>query len=141
MIEQAKRRCRRLPQVTFRLADAFSLQNISGPFTAAFGIWWWSHVPRQEIPSFLATLHHKLTPGARVLFSDQLPYEAAGRCLDGDGNIIETRYLPDGRTFEIVKNFPTAHEVVKTLERVADNILFVGRPEEKNWTITYTTKC
>ena len=73
MIAHARRRCRHLPQVTFRLGDAFSLQGIPGHFTAAFAIWWWSHIPRSEIKTFLAALHSKLVPGALVLFTDQLP--------------------------------------------------------------------
>lgn len=140
MIAQARKRCRRLPRVTFRLGDAFSLEGVSGRFTAAFAIWWWSHIPKNEITPFLTALHSKLVPGALVLFTDQLPYDGPRRRVDADGNIIESRSLPDGRTFEVVKNFPSETEVTEGLAKIADNIEYTARPEEKNWTVVYTTR-
>jgi len=140
MIAHARVRCRQLPQVTFRISDAFSLQGIPGHFTAAFAIWWWSHIPRSEIKTFLAALHSKLIPGALVLFTDQLPCEGPRRRVDADGNVIESRFLPDGRTFEVVKNFPTVAEITEALGTTADNIEYVERPQEKSWTVTYTTR-
>jgi SAM-dependent methyltransferase len=140
MIEQARGRCRNLPHVKFRVADAFSLEGIPGGFTAAFAIWWWSHIPKGEISAFLSALHSKLIPGALVLFTDQLRYDDPRRRVDDDGNIIEQRNLPDGRVFEVVKNFPTAAELTDALRTMADNVEYKERPQEKSWTVIYTTK-
>lgn len=140
MIAHARDRCRCLPRVTFRVSDALSLHGVPADFTAAFAIWWWSHIPKGEINTFLAALHSKLLPGAFVLFTDQLPYDDLRRRVDSDGNVIETRSLPDGRCFEVVKNFPTAEEVHDTLDSLAENVEYVSRPSEKSWTVTYTTK-
>jgi len=140
MIAQARKRCRHLSQVTFSLSDAFSLQGVSGHFTAAFAVWWWSHIPRSEIKTFLAALHSKLVPGALVLFADQLPYEGPQRRVDTDGNVIESRSLPNGRTFEVVKNSPTAAEMTEVLGPTAANIKYVERPQEKSWTVAYTKR-
>lgn len=140
MIAQARRRCRHLPQARFQTCDAFSLQGISGRFTAAFAVWWWSHIPRSEITSFLIALHSKLVPGALVLFTDQLRYDCPSRRVDADGNVIESRSLPDGRTFDVVKNFPTSAEVAEALGTTASNVQYVARTEEKSWTVTYTTR-
>lgn len=139
MIDLARRRCRHLPNVTFSVSDAFTLQGISGRFTAAFGIWWWSHIPKGELETFLKALHNKLVPGSLVLFTDQLPYDGVGRRVDDEGNIIESRSLPDGRTFEVVKNFPTASEIAYVLGGIAENIAYVAYSAEKHWTVTYTT--
>jgi SAM-dependent methyltransferase len=140
MLTNARKRCRHLSRVTFRLCDAYSLKGIPDHFTAAFAIWWWSHIPRSELKIFLATLHKRLVPGALVLFTDQLYYEGPKRRTDADGNIIETRSLPDGRTFEVVKNFPTDKEIREALGEMADKIEYIERPEEKTWTVTYTTR-
>ena len=37
---------------------------------------------------------------------------------DADGNTYQQRVLTDGRTFEVLKNFPSAQEVVAAIERV-----------------------
>ena len=140
MLSQAQDRCRHLPHVTFQRADAFRLQEIPNQFTAAFGIWWWSHIPKTEIKTFLAALHSILVPGALVLFSDHLPYEGSRRKVDSDGNVIEHRSLPDGRTFEVVKNCPTETELMSAFRTWADQIEYVARPAEKSWTVIYRTR-
>ena len=75
MISRAQSRCEHLPHVKFRLADAYSLGPEAGAFTAAFAVWWWSHIPRSRLREFLLSLHRRLIPGALVLFSDQLEYD------------------------------------------------------------------
>jgi demethylmenaquinone methyltransferase/2-methoxy-6-polyprenyl-1,4-benzoquinol methylase len=140
VLSQAKQRCKHLGNVTFQEADAYTLAGVPDGFSAAFGIWWWSHVPRERLREFLTTLHSKLEPGALVLFRDQLVYDAASRRKDAHGNTLEERSLPDGRTFEIVKNFPTEREVYSALAGLADKVEYVERPHEKNWSVTYNVK-
>jgi demethylmenaquinone methyltransferase/2-methoxy-6-polyprenyl-1,4-benzoquinol methylase len=140
LLQQAEERCRPLPHVTFQIADAYTLNEVPTGFTAAFAHWWWSHVPKECLLTFLSTLHSKLQPGALVLFVDQLQYEGEARRQDAGGNTLERRTLPDGRSFEIVKNFPTEEEVREALADVAQNVQYVERPEEKSWSVTYNTK-
>jgi len=137
LIAQAEDRCRFFPNVEFRIADAYTLEGIPHGFTAAFSHWWWSHIPRERLPAFLRVLHDKLKPGALVLFVDQLTYDSADRSKDSNGNTLEKRFLPDGRSFEIVKNFPTTKEISEVLSGIADNIKYTERPSEKTWTLTY----
>jgi demethylmenaquinone methyltransferase/2-methoxy-6-polyprenyl-1,4-benzoquinol methylase len=85
LVRRARARCRDLSNVTIRIADAYAFEGIPGGFTAALGIWWWSHVPRERLRAFLGKLHGRLQAGALVLFVDQLPYGGvpAGGTLRG----------------------------------------------------------
>lgn len=143
LLSTARARCAHQAHVAFQIADAYSLEGIPGGFTAALAIWWWSHVPKSRLPEFLTLLHTRLVPGALVLFVDQLRYECKeckGRREDAGGNTLELRVLSDGRTFEIVKNFPTEEEIARDLENLGEKIRYIARPEEKSWNLVYHTK-
>jgi len=140
MIDLARRRCCHLHNVEFRLADVLSLRGIPEHFTAAFAIWWWSHIPRSAIEIFLEALHSKLVPGALVLFSDHLSSVYASFRIDEDGNNIEHRTLPDGRSFEVIKNYPTKGEITDSLGELSYRIEYIECSKENSWTLTYTTK-
>ena len=140
LISQAEDRCRHLPNVTFQVADAYILAGVPTGFSAALGIWWWSHVPQERLPAFLSALHSKLQSGAFVLFVDQLPYDGHIRREDPLGNTLEQRHLPDGRSFEIVKNFPTEEDLRNTLTGIAENIEYIQRPDEGSWNVLYNVR-
>jgi len=140
VISQAKERCRNLSNVKFQIADAYILKDVPTGFSAAFGILWWSHVPKERIKAFFSALHGKLLPGALVMFVDQLPYDGHVRRQDCTGNTIEQRSLPCGSSFEVVKNFPTEENVRDTLSGMADNIQYIERPDEKSWDVIYNVK-
>jgi demethylmenaquinone methyltransferase/2-methoxy-6-polyprenyl-1,4-benzoquinol methylase len=140
VLDLARDRCRQLDTVRFQVADACSLDGVPAGFTAALGVWWWSHLRRESVPSFIAALHARLEPGSLVLFTDQLPYEGPERRLDPAGNTLEQRSLPDGRTFWVVKNFPTEAELRADLQDVAADLRYVPRPEEEHWDLLYRTR-
>jgi protein-L-isoaspartate O-methyltransferase len=140
LLIQAKNRCKQLSNVIFQLADAYTLDGIPSGFNAAFGILWWSHIPREQIISFLKVLHSKLIHGAIVMFVDQLPYGEHIRRQDGKGNTIEQRALPDGRSFEIVKNFYSEEDIRNVLAGMAENMKYVQHPDEKSWDVIYNVK-
>jgi demethylmenaquinone methyltransferase/2-methoxy-6-polyprenyl-1,4-benzoquinol methylase len=140
LVSIAEERCRQLSNVTFQLADAYTLDGVPTGFTAALAIWWWSHVPKSELRKFLTSLHSKLRPGAFVLFCDQLPHEGPVRRQDADGNNLELRSLPDGRSFEIVKNFPSEQDVSNALAGIVENVQYTEYRDETSWNVTYNTK-
>jgi len=140
LITQAQARCKHLTNVTFQVADAYTLYGVPAGFTAAFAHWWWSHIPLGRIAGFLSALHSKLRPGALVLFVDQLPYAGHVRRVDAVGNTLEQRCLPDGRSFEVVKNFPTEGELCEALTGIAKNVEYIERPDERSWSLTYNVK-
>ncbi len=136
VIAAARSRCSHMPNITFQVDDAYLLRGVRRTFNAAFAHWWWSHIPKSRIRDFITTLHRRLEPGALVIFADQLPYDCPDRRLDSEGNSLETRTLPDGRKFEIVKNFPSANELTDILRDFADDLRYIERPDEGNWELT-----
>ena len=123
-----------------QVADAYALETVTGPFTAAFAQFWWSHIPKSKIRSFLAVLHTKLSRGALVLFSDDWPYKHEGtRRFDAAGNLLEDRLLRNGDRFEIIKNFPTEFELRTVLKGFADELTYVQCPAYGYWMLSYRT--
>lgn len=108
-------------QVSFSVADAFSLPVREAAFDAAFAGLWLSHVPRSRRAEFLNGLHRALRPGARVVFIDNT--EAQCRDLpivaeDAEGNTYQERKLRDGTSYRILKNFPCTQELGDMIEGV-----------------------
>lgn len=96
--------------VTFQTADAFGLDQVPGDFDTAFIGFFWSHVLRADVPRFLAGLHDRLGSGARVIVLDNryVPGSSTpvSRTTDA-GDTYQRRTLNDGRSYEVLKNFPT----------------------------------
>jgi len=126
--------------VRCQIANAYALDDIEGKFNSAFAHWWWSHIPKSEIARFLNTLHSKLLPNAFIMFIDQLAYPNEGRHIDDEGNMLEQRKTPDGRTFDIIKNFPTKQEIRSVLKDVADNIEYIENESLGYWGLSYRVK-
>jgi SAM-dependent methyltransferase len=98
----------------FSLTDAYALPETLGRFDAALAVFWWSHIPRQRIAEFLASLHRRLEPGARVVLMDNLYVEGSSTALseiDADGNTYQLRRLGDGAEVRVLKNFPSEAEL------------------------------
>ena len=51
--------------------------------------------------------------------------------------LTEEREVSGGRTFRIVKNFPTKDEVLAALEGVAAEIEYREFPDEHSWSVSY----
>jgi 2-polyprenyl-3-methyl-5-hydroxy-6-metoxy-1,4-benzoquinol methylase len=101
-------------EVEFRMADAYALPSALGTFDAALAVFWWSHVPRQEIGAFLASLHARLEPGARVVLMDNRYVEGSSTPIteiDAHGNTYQLRLLGDGSGVRVLKNFPSEDEL------------------------------
>lgn len=108
------------PSVVFAVADALAPQAIGGDFDAAFAGFFWSHVPLAAIDSFLEGLMLRLLPGSPVAFVDNrlVPgsvHPVARR--DEQGNTYQQRQMEDGRSWEVLKNFPEPGEVRTRLNR------------------------
>ena len=127
--------------VAFQLADAYSLPESLGRFGAAFAGFWWSHVPRQRIDEFLASLHARLDPGARVVMLDNVYVEGSSTPMAGadrEGNTYQMRRLHDGSRVRVLKNFTTEEEL---RERLAPHAArFSYRALRYYWVVEYRLK-
>lgn len=105
--------------VEFRTVDAYTLHGLGDEtFDAAFAGFWWSHVPLRDLPGWLATLHARLLPGARVVLLDNRYVEGSSTPVarrDADGNSWQRRALDDGSVHEVLKNFPAAADAIAML--------------------------
>jgi demethylmenaquinone methyltransferase/2-methoxy-6-polyprenyl-1,4-benzoquinol methylase len=118
MLALARRKSYPPDRVRLELADAYAPAKIEGRFTAGFGGFWWSHVPREDLPRFLSGLHSRLGSGARVVFCDNRFAEGSSTPIervDAAGNTYQRRRLENGEEYEVLKNFPSAAELVGTV--------------------------
>lgn len=111
--------------VAFEQADAYRLPDWPEQFSGCYAGFWWSHIPLQKIDSFLAGLHERLAPGARVAFMDNLYVEGNSTPLarrDAAGNTYQERRLDDGSRHEVLKNFPAEGELEARLARAGSEV-------------------
>jgi demethylmenaquinone methyltransferase/2-methoxy-6-polyprenyl-1,4-benzoquinol methylase len=129
-------------RVQFARADAYALDVAPDrSFDAAFAGFWWSHVSRERLAGWLAALHARLRPGARVVFIDN-------RWVDGDstpivrvdaqGNGYQQRLLTDGSRHEVMKNYPTHAEAAAAIGTRARDVQW--RELEQFWTLACTLR-
>lgn len=127
-------------RVFFALGDAYDPPGHSHAFTAGFAAFWWSHIPRARLTPFLNRFHAALAPGARVVFADNRFVPGSSTPIsriDAAGNTYQLRYLQDGTTHEILKNFPTAGELRDILNPYSDAIEILEL--DYFWCVSYDT--
>lgn len=96
--------------VRFQTADAYDLGAVEGRFDAIFAGFFWSHVQRTDVRRFVQGLRDRVEPGGLVIFADNRYVEGSNHPItrtSAHGDTYQTRQLSDGRTFEVLKNFPT----------------------------------
>jgi SAM-dependent methyltransferase len=141
VLEMARAKSYPPGRVRFRLADAFDLAPVGRGFTGGFAGFWWSHVGREQLGGFLAGLHARLAPGARVLFIDNRYVEGSSTPLsrtDAHGNTFQRRRLEDGSRYEVLKNFPDAGELEASVAGLAEDIAVTELPYY--WALSYRVR-
>ena len=127
--------------VRFEIADAFALGEDLGSFDAALAIFWWSHIPLARIGEFLASLHGRLAPGARVVLMDNVYVAGSSTAIserDAEGNTYQRRQLADGSENRVLKNFPTEADLRASLAPHASDLSYHAL--EFYWLVEYTLK-
>lgn len=111
--------------ITFIRSDAYALDNVNGPFSAALIGFWWSHVPKAKLDDFLKVLHSKLSKGAIVVMFDNRYVEGSSTPIsriDDEGNTYQIRSLSDGSEHEVLKIFPARREFVKRIQQLSKGL-------------------
>ncbi len=118
----------------YKVMDAYDM-NFSEKFTGTLATFMLSHVPREDISSWLEHVHRFLEPGAMVFIADNTYIEGIGGRLEtkpDDPNTYKLRTLNDGTQHLIVKNYFTIEELVEYFSACSKGI------DEKN---VYMGKC
>ncbi len=142
VLEYAKKKDFGACDVSLLEADAFSLEGLSGTYSAGFAGFWWSHIPKDETTRFLQAFHAHLRPGALVALMDNSFVEGNSTPIsriDAAGNTYQIRQLADGSQHEILKNFPRRRDLRASLEPVARDVEFV--PLTYYWLCRYRVAC
>lgn len=134
------------PCVRFARVDAYTFDGLPEPhhrFDAAFAGCWWSHVPLSWLDGWLARLHDRLAPGARVVMLDNAYVQTSNHPIthrDAEGNTYQTRTLDDGSVHEVLKNFPGADDAIARLGPRARDPRWnpVPHPLVHYWVLEYT---
>ncbi len=128
--------------VEFRTLDAYSFDGLQADerFDAAFAGCWWSHIPLQRLAPWLASLHARLVPGARVVMLDNSCVQTSSTPIsrrDSEGNTYQQRALDDGSSHEVLKNFPTPDEAIAALGQGVRDAQWLAY--EHYWVLSYLT--
>ena len=100
--------------------DCYSPPVAGRGHNALFAGFWWSHVPLAKLDSFLEGILSSIAPGGFIAFLDNGYVEGSSTPVsrrDAEGNTYQQRKLDDGSTHEVLKNFPTASELIQRASR------------------------
>jgi len=143
VLEIARNKLAGFKNISFRLADAYTLNGVEGKFDCLFASDWWSHIPKSKINSFLDTITGKLIPESYILCLD-MSYNEFFRNepshIDNDGNRISMRKLPDGAEYQVIKNFPTEDELRNSVIDYGIEVIYKEFESLKRWLIMFKSK-
>ncbi len=107
-------------KVSFVRGSAYEIPDFGRRHDALFAGFWWSHVPLERLDGFLTDCLAAVAPGALIAFLDNRYVEGSSTPLarrDAHGNSYQLRTLDDGSTHEVLKNFPSASELIQRAAR------------------------
>ena len=126
-------------KIRLKTADAYNLDALSETFDAAYAVAWFAHVPRSRIDEFLGSLHRQLAVGATVAFVDQLPGARSQTAnFDDEGNHLQTRTLPDGSNYRVIKHFMSDDELHNIFARYSHKVTIDRFPAVRRIVVSYT---
>ncbi|MBI3395347.1 MAG: class I SAM-dependent methyltransferase [Spirochaetia bacterium] len=111
MVRRAEKRTYACP-VRITLDNALTLDRVSSRHSGAFLGFFWRHIPRILVRTFLETLHERLVPGGVVVIMDSGPGRFP-RKIEGasERDQFYRKELPDGSVYDVIHNVPSQAEL------------------------------
>ena len=141
MLEIARKKEYHCP-VEFHLANAYHLPFTPNSHDAGLANYWFSHVPKNKIDSFLKDFHQRLKPGGTVMMVDDVFRKGVGGNfteIEEDTNTYKLRTLKDGSKHRVLKNYYSKNELVAIFSNHVQDFsagnVFHGK---RCWCVKYT---
>ncbi|WP_020060728.1 class I SAM-dependent methyltransferase [Bacillus sp. 123MFChir2] len=128
-------------KVSFVQGNAYKLNQLAKTFNGAYANFWFSHIPKENIFSFLEQFHEVLESGSIVCIVDNMYNEGMGGTLiskPNDENTYKIRSLASGQQYEIIKNYYSKEELTTIFEPFAVDLEI--RMNTCFWILTYKVK-
>ena len=126
-------------KVSFRIADLYKIPAVKR-YESLFGGFIWSHIPLEELSSFINVINNLVVPGGMVVLMDNNYVEGSNLPIthtDENGNTWQTRQLEDGTRHKVLKNFPTDDFLHHVLKDKATDIRVINL--KYYWILVYRT--
>ncbi len=110
--------------VTFVIADAYNLPFSNNSFDGGLANFWFSHIPKDRIDSFLINFHRTLKSKSRVFLADNNPQLLPdGRLISfpNDNNTYRHRTVSDGSEHYVLKNYYTKDDLISIFSKHIEN--------------------
>ena len=94
--------------------DAYGLTSVTCRFEVVFAADWYSHIPMSKLPVSWQGLANITPDQASIILIDMTCKKSLRKQMigyDSDGNCLSSCTLPDGSTYRIIKDFPTADDI------------------------------
>ncbi|MGQ7884297.1 methyltransferase domain-containing protein [Paenibacillus sp. WC2504] len=127
-----------LHNTSFVEGDAYRLSEVQGDFDYGIANFWFSHIPKNRLDSFLQGFHERLGRGARVFMADNVYVPGRGGELitsEHSEDTYKRRELADGSKHEIIKNYYSYEELNEIFKPLSEHLrIFVG---SSFWYVSY----
>jgi len=127
--------------VKIQNADVFNLSNLELNFNSGFAGFIWSHILKQELTQFLNQFLLKINKNGFVVFVDNTYVKGNSTPLcstDKYGNSFQKRKLKDGKSYTVIKNYPTDSEMKALINPIGKNIKIIRM--EYYWILKFNKK-
>lgn len=125
MLKIASNRYSRYPSLQFLQSDAYSPPHSVPSFTGVMANFWFSHIPKSKVNSFLKIMHSRIMTNSFVLFVDNVYKENFGGKLirnKGQTDTGKLRSLGNGEKFSIVKNYYLKNQLENIFSLYSDRL-------------------